>query len=79
MTVRIPLADMTDGQNARIVEVHGGRGMHHRLQLLGIRPGTIVKKISSALRPGAVVVQVGSSQAAVGYGVANKIIVEIQR
>jgi ferrous iron transport protein A len=79
MTVRIPLADMAAGQRARIVEVHGGRGVHHRLQLLGIRPGAVVTKISSAIRPGAVVVQVGGSQAAVGYGVARKIIVEIQR
>ena len=79
MTTRISLADMAAGQKAIVVEVHGGRGVHHRLQLLGIRPGAVVTKISNAFRPGAVVVQVGGSQTAVGYGVANKIIVEIQR
>ncbi len=79
MTARIPLSDLAVGRKAKIVEVHGGRGVHHRLQLLGIRPGTVVTKISSAIRPGAVVIQVGGSQAAVGYGVARKIIVEIHR
>jgi ferrous iron transport protein A len=79
MIVRIPLSDMAIGQKARIVEVHGGRGVHHRLQLLGIRVGAVVMKVSSAFRPGAMVVQVGGSQTAVGYGVARKIIVEIQR
>ena len=79
MTARIPLIDMAAGEKARVVEVHGGRGVHHRLQSLGIRPGAVVTKISSGIRPGAVVVQVGGSQTAVGYGVASKIIVEILR
>ncbi|MCK4539045.1 MAG: ferrous iron transport protein A [Candidatus Krumholzibacteria bacterium] len=79
MTVRIPLTDVATEEKAIIVEVHGGRGVHHKLQLLGIRPGAIVRKIGSAIRPGAIVVQIGGSQTAVGYGVARKIIVEIQR
>lgn len=79
MTVRIPITEMAVGQTGTIVEVHGGRGVHHRLQMLGIRPGAVVTKVSSAFRPGAVVVQVGGSQTALGFGVAHKIVVEIQR
>lgn len=70
---------MAVGQKARIVEVQGGRGVHYRLQLLGIRAGSFVTKISGAFRPGAVVIQVGGSQTALGYGIAHKITVEIER
>ena len=38
------------------------------------RAGVVIKKISHAFRPGAVVVKVGESQTAVGYGIAHKII-----
>lgn len=79
MITRISLADLEPGQRARVVEVHGGRNVHRRLELLGIRPGAVITKISTGFRMGAMVVQVGGSQAAVGYGVAHRIIVEIRR
>lgn len=75
----ISLADLKPGQRARVVEVYGGRGVRSRLKSLGIRPGAVITKVSAAFRSGAVVVQVGGSQTAVGYGVAHKIILEIQR
>ena len=77
MNAHISLADVSAGQAARIVRIHGGRGIQRRLQALGIRPGVMVKKVSAAFRPGAVVVEAGGSQAAVGHGVARRIIVEI--
>ena len=78
MVQRIPLTDMAVGQKAGIVEVHGGKGVHYRLQSLGIQAGVFVTKISSVFRPGAVVVQVGGGQTALGYGIAHRIIVEIE-
>ncbi len=59
--------------------MRGGKGVHYKLQLLGIQAGAFVTKISNVFRPGAVVVQVGGGQTALGYGIALKIIVEIER
>jgi len=70
------LAELRSGQTAKVLEIHGGRGIQRRLQALGIRPGAIVKKVSAAFGPGAIVVAAGGGQAAVGYGVARKVIVE---
>jgi len=73
----IPLTELKAGQKAKIVSLMGGRGIHRNLEVLGIRPGAVIEKISNPIRPGAVVVQVGGSQVALGYGITNKIIVEV--
>jgi len=70
------LADLKSGQTATVVQIHGGRGIQRRLQALGIRPGALIKKVSAAFQPGAIVVAAGGGQAALGYGVARKIVVE---
>ena len=77
MNAHISLADVSTGQTARVVRIHGGRGVRRRLQALGIRPGVTVTKVSAAFRSGAIVVGAGGGQAALGYGVARKIIVEV--
>lgn len=70
------LAELRSGQTAMVLEIRGGYGIQRRLQALGVRPGAIVKKVSAAFRPGAVVVAAAGGQAALGYGVARKVIVE---
>ena len=76
MGVQISLVDLKTGQTATVVEIHGGWGMQRRLQGLGIRPGVTIRKVSAAFRPGAVVVATIGGQAALGFGVARKVIVE---
>lgn len=73
----IPLTELKTGQKAKIVRLVGGRGIHRRLELLGIRPGSVIMKISNPIRSGAVVLQVGESQVAIGYGIINRIVVEV--
>jgi len=48
-----------------------------RLEALGIRPGMKVTKISSMLFRGPVTLRVGNAQVAIGFGMANRIIVEV--
>ena len=79
MSEQVAVADLQVDEVGTVVRIHGGRGVRRRLRALGIRPGVTVRKVSAALGPGAVVVQVGRSQAALGYGVAHKVIVETQR
>ena len=70
------LAQLQTGQSGRITRVLGGRGLAAHLSAMGIRPGRKVTKISSMLMRGPVTIQVDSSQIAIGFGMAHKIIVE---
>jgi len=73
----VSLADLGAGESGKVLRVSGGWGVQRRLQALGIRPGAMVTKVSAAFRPGAVVVTAGGGQAALGHGVARKVIVEV--
>ena len=62
-----------------MVEIQGGFGVIDRLNALGIIPGKRITKISSMLARGPVAIQVDRAQLAIGYGMANKIIVELDQ
>lgn len=51
--------------------------MVNRLSALGIRPGKRITKVSSMLMRGPVTIQSGQTQLAVGFGMAGRIIVEL--
>jgi ferrous iron transport protein A len=51
--------------------------MTTRLQALGIMPGKIVTKVSSAFMRGPVVIVVDRVQVAIGFGMASRIIVAL--
>lgn len=67
---------MQNGQSGTVVQVQGGRFILNRLSALGIRPGQRVTKVSAMLMRGPVTVQLGGSQVAIGFGMANRIVVE---
>jgi len=76
---QLTLAQMRTGQTGTVVEVLGGHGLVRRLDALGIRPGKKVTKLSSTLFHGPVILRADSTQVAVGFGMARKIIVELDR
>jgi len=65
------------GQTGTVIGILGGRGLIQRLEALGIRPGKKVTKVSSTLFRGPVTLRVDNAQVAVGFGMANRIIVEV--
>jgi len=71
------LAAMQDGKTGRVVEIQGGRGMAGHLEALGIRMGAQLTKVSSQFMRGPVVVQLGNTQVAIGFGMASRILVEV--
>ena len=71
------LSRIETGQSGIVVQIQGGRGLINRLSALGIRPGQRVTKVSSMFMRGPVTIQVGNAQVAIGFGMANKIIVEL--
>ena len=74
---RILLTAMQTGQTGRVIQIQGGRGMIGRLEVLGIRIGRELRKVSSQFMRGPVVLEVGNTQVAVGFGMASKILLEV--
>jgi len=74
LNLRVPLAFLSENEQATVVEVVGGRGLVRRLYELGFTPGTKVRVISSS-SPGPVLVDVKGARIALGRGVTMKIIV----
>lgn len=76
---QLTLAQMRTGRTGTVVEVLGGHGLIRRLDALGIRPGKKVTKISSTLFHGPVILRVDSTDVAVGFGMARRIIVVLDK
>jgi ferrous iron transport protein A len=85
---QITVSQMQPGQSGTVVQIleghghHRGRGHGHgfvdRLHSLGIRPGRRITKVSGMFMRGPVTLQVGRAQVAIGYGMAGKILVEVE-
>jgi len=71
------LAQMQTGQSGIVVGFRGGFGMVDRLNALGIMPGKRITKISAMIARGPVTIEVDRVQVAIGFGMANRIILEL--
>jgi ferrous iron transport protein A len=76
---QLTLAEMRTGQTGTVIGVLGGHGLIQRLDALGIRPGRKIAKVSSALFRGPVMLRVNNGQVAVGFGMARKIVIELDK
>jgi ferrous iron transport protein A len=76
---QLTVAQMRTGQTGIVVEVLGGHGLIRRLDALGIRPGRQVTKISSTLFHGPITLGVNSSRVAIGFGMARRIVVKVDK
>ena len=75
--MQITVNQMRSGQTGTILQIAGGVGLVNRLKAMGIRPGKKITKVSSMFMRGPVTIQVGRTQAAIGHGMAAKIVVEV--
>jgi len=69
---------MMPGEEGIVVEILGGYGLSRRLETLGIRQDVRIVKVSAQLARGPVTIQVNNTQVALGFGMASKIIVQLQ-
>ena len=74
----ITVRQMHAGQSGKVVEILGGAHLFNRLNALGIRPGKRITKVSSMFMRGPVTIQVDRSQVAIGFGMAGKILVDVE-
>ena len=77
-TKRVSLAQMRSGQKGRVVEIGGGYGLTRKLDALGIQMGKEIRKVSGQLMRGPVLLQCNNTQAAVGFGMASRVLVELR-
>ena len=74
---QITLVRMQIGQSGVVVQIQGGHGLVNRLNSLGIRPSKRITKISSMIMRGPVTIEVDRTQVAIGFGMARRIIIEL--
>jgi ferrous iron transport protein A len=72
------LKDLRAGESGRIAFIDGGHGMVNRLAALDIRPGKKIKKINCSFIRGPVTIEVNRIQIAIGFGMANRIMIEVE-
>ncbi len=69
---------MSSEQEGVVVQVLGGLGVTRRLDVLGIRPGARLKVTSRSPLRGPVTVRIGNAQIALGFGMASKVLVDVE-
>lgn len=72
------MAEMGSGETGKVVGLWGGYGLARNLEKLGIRMGSKIRKVSQQFMRGPVVISCGNTQVAIGFGMARRIMVEIE-
>lgn len=70
------LTQIENNEAARVIEVQGGRQVAGKLEAMGIVPESVIVKKSASLMKGPIVIVKDGAQFAVGYAMAQGIIVE---
>lgn len=76
---RVDLTQLKEGESGIVVKIDGGFGLTRRLESLGLRVGKRMTKVSSQLMRGPITVRIGNSQIAIGFGMARKIILGVEK
>lgn len=74
----ISVVDMNAGETGKVVGLQGGHGMMGNLENLGIRIGCQIRKVSQQLMSGPIVISHRNTQVAIGRGMAQRIMVEVE-
>ena len=75
----VDLTKMQTGESGTVVSLEGGTDFIQRLQNLGIRPGKKITKVSAHFWRGPITVRVGRTNAALGFGMASRVMIEVER
>ena len=76
---RVDLTQLKEGESGIVVGIEGGFGLTRRLESLGLRVGKKLTKVSSQLMRGPVTVRIDNSQMAIGFGMARKITLLVEK
>lgn len=70
------LAHLPLRKKAKIIEIHGGRHMHHKMNVMGIREGQTIEIVSKQPFRGPLTIAIGNCKMTIGRGMAHKIFVD---
>jgi len=73
------LLELKPGESGVIREIQGGFGLVRHLESLGIRVGKRVTKVSAQIWRGPQVIKIDNIQLALGFGMAKRVLVEVQK
>ena len=75
----IKLTDMKRGEVGVVCSINGGSEATQRIQNIGLRLGKKVKKIEGRSQKGPQTILIDSFKIAIGFGMADKIYVELEK
>jgi ferrous iron transport protein A len=75
----ISLACMDDGYSGVVYDIQGGYGIMGTLKSLGITPGKRITKITPVPVKGPITVEMDKVQVVVGFGMATRIMVKVDK
>ena len=74
---QMPLSFLSEGERGKVVKLNGGRSFQEKMLSMGINQGNYVEVLSGT--PGrALLVLIGETRLALGFGLAQKIEIEKQ-
>ena len=73
----LPLTMVLPGKKVRVISLAGGRGLVRHLADMGLNIGSEVEVLNRGA-PGPFIVAVKETRLAIGFGMARKIIVNVQ-
>jgi ferrous iron transport protein A len=76
--MEIPLTSMKDGAEATVISLAGGLHFQMKLRTLGIREGKVLKVVAIHPFSGPFVVEVDRREITLGFGIAQRIMVEVK-
>jgi Fe2+ transport system protein FeoA len=72
----MPLVMISEGEEARLVAIHGGLHLRRRLADLGLNIGMTVRVVRNNPH-GPIILAVKDSRLALGWGMAHRVMVEL--
>jgi len=70
---------MQPGEAGIVKEIQGGQGFIRKLQSMGVRPDKKITKVSSHFWRGPQTIDVDNLQVAIGFGMAKRILIQVDR
>ncbi len=77
--IKIDLTQMQPGETGIVKEIQGGQDFIRKLQSMGIRQGKNITKVSSHFWLGPQTIDVDNLQVAIGFGMAKRILIQVER
>jgi len=71
----VNLVKIEPGREVVVMQLDGGREFLEKAESLGLRTGVRIKKLSAQVMHGPVMIKIGNSKVALGYGMAKRILV----